>query len=551
MGQKSVHLGLGSLRVGSVSRSSSGWTISAEGQDHAACPQCRTRSRSRHSFYRRRVRDLPIQGVPVLIDLKVSRWRCRNVGCEQKIFVERLPSVAPAHARNSERLAGIVRLLGHAAGGRPGERLAGRLGLIANRNTVLRHLKRSVCRSGGGSQLQAVGIDDWAWRKGHSYGTIVVDLERPNAVDILPDRSAASTEAWLRNHPRIEFIARDRDGLYADGAKRGAPQACQIADRFHVVQNLRVAIERQLSRLERPIRGFRPVARDRRDSGRHAPNDEEGNERSAQRTRLAGRDVRQRLFQKVRSMYEAGATASAIALELGLHRRIVDKWIRLDALPERNRMTPKGSTPARFHAFLERRWAEGFRNVRGLLREVQVLGYTGCYSRLAAVLSAWRKPAKVKNPPSDVPAIVATMPCDPNSGSAISPIIAAALCLRPRRLLTVRQLAIVEVLKEASPDFVRMRALAIRFRGVLRGGSADKLEDWIRDAKSSGVYAMQRFAQMIQRDISAIRNAVVTPWSNGQTEGQINRLKTLKRAMYGRAGPELLRARMLPIAPTP
>jgi len=162
---------------------------------------------------------------------------------------------------------------------------------------------------------------------------------------------------------------------------------------------------------------------------------------------------------------------------------------------------------------------EGFRNVRGLLREVQVLGYTGCYSRLAAVLSAWRKPAKVKNPPPDVPATEAMMPCDPNSGSAISPIIAAALCLRPRRLLTVRQLAIVEVLKEASPDFVRMRALAIRFRGVLRGGSADKLEDWIRDAKSSGVYAMQRFAQMIQRDISAIRNAVVTPWEQWANRG--------------------------------
>jgi len=230
------------------------------------------------------VRDLPIQGVPVLIDLKVNRWRCRNAGCEQKIFVERLPSVAAVHARKSERLAEIVRLLGHAAGGRPTERLAGRLGLVASRDTVLRHLKRSVSRSDRGSQLRVVGIDEWAWRKGYRYGTIVVDLERRNVVDVLPDRSAASTEAWLRNHSQIEFIARNRDGLYADGTKRGAPQAGQIADRFHVVQNLRVAIERQLSRLERPIRGVRPVGRDRRDSERHAPNDDEGYERSARQT---------------------------------------------------------------------------------------------------------------------------------------------------------------------------------------------------------------------------------------------------------------------------
>ena len=338
------------------------------------------------------MRDLPIQGVPVLIDLKVNRWRCRNAGCEQKIFVERLPSVAAVHARKSERLAEIVRLLGHAAGGRPTERLAGRLGLVASRDTVLRHLKRSVSRSDRGSQLRVVGIDEWAWRKGYRYGTIVVDLERRNVVDVLPDRSAASTEAWLRNHSQIEFIARDRDGLYADGAKRGAPQAGQIADRFHIVQNLRVSIERQLSRLERPIRGANPVASCVPDASR---DNEKRDEKPARQARIAGRDLQQRLFQKVRSMYEDGATASAIALELGLHRRIVGKWIRLDALPERNRMTPKNSTPAR-----DSRRPQG-----GVTR------------------------------------------------------------------------------------FRRMRALAMRFRGVLRGGSAGKLEYWIRDAKSSSIYA--------------------------------------------------------------
>jgi len=133
------------------------------------------------------------------------------------------------------------------------------------------------------------------------------------------------------------------------------------------------------------------------------------------------------------------------------------------------------------------------------------------------------------------------------SGGVISPIVAAALCIKPRGLLTLHQAEKVDVLKKALPIFACMRSLAMRFRGLLRGNDPDVLDDWIRDAMGCGIYAMQKFAAKLRHDIDAVRNAICEPWSNGQTEGQINRLKMLKRAMYGRAGVALLRARMRPL----
>ena len=136
---------------------------------------------------------------------------------------------------------------------------------------------------------------------------------------------------------------------------------------------------------------------------------------------------------------------------------------------------------------------------------------------------------------------------DPMTGRVISPLTAAALCVKPRGQMTARQIANVDALKAASAEFTAMRRLAMRFRGLLLGRTPEGLEDWLTDARASGIYAMQRFARTIRQDIEAVRNAVSEPWSNGQTEGQINKLKTLKRAMYGRASVELLRARMMPL----
>ena len=439
-------------------------------------------------------------------------------------------------------MAEIVTLLGHGAGGRPGERLMARLGMPVSDDTLLRHLKRAARTGQPAEPLRVVGVDDWAWRKGQRFGTILVDLERRAVVDVLPDRSASSIADWLREHPDIKFVARDRHGLYAEGARRGAPQARQVADRFHLIQNFRETAERQLSLLGRPIRRRRKAAaRNASHAGAESASERQDAARASKRSAM------QALFSRVRSLYNDGKTVVEIMRTMSLGRARVEKWIRLEALPERNSMTPKTSTPAFFHRHLFSRWNEGCSAGRKLFAEIKELGYTGSYSNLAAYLARWRDAAGSAQP-EVLPLPRQELPIDPATGRTISPLIAAMLCIKPRSLLTVRQTGCVEALKAASTDFVVMRGLAMRLRGLLRSGSKAKLERWLEDARFSGVHGMERFARTLRQDIAAVENAATQIWSNGQVEGQINRLKTLKRAMFGRAGIELLRARMLPLA---
>ena len=258
--------------------------------------------------------------------------------------------------------------------------------------------------------------------------------------------------------------------------------------------------------------------------------------------------VRQQLFDEIRALFEGGSSVREIAHKLGLGRRRVERWVRRIDLPDRNTMTSTPSTPAYFGVLLERRWVEGITKVRHLFAEIRHRGYTGSFSHLARFLAPWRsgKPS-LDGDEQEEPAPVRVRTLDPMTGRVISPLTAAALCVKPRGQMTVRQVANIDALKAASAEFTAMRRLAMRFRGLLRGGTAEGLDAWLIDARASGIYAMQRFAKTIRQDLEAVRNAISEPWSNGQTEGQINRLKTLKRAMYGRAGVELLRARMMPL----
>ena len=509
-----------------------------------------------------------MQGAVVTVKMRMSRWRCTNGDCERLTFADRPSESVSPYARRTGRIAELVHLFGHGVGGKPGERLLKRLGMPVSDDTILRQLKRRVAARCGAVTVRVAGIDDWSWRRGCSYGTIVVDLERRVVVDVLADRSAAGTADWLRAHPEVEMISRDRSGLYAQGGREGAPQARQIADRFHLFQNLRESIEAQLSRVDRPTGcALLPSSKDEDESAATIVSNPRGQSDVAKHrklTRQAQRRSRQAIYDQIRTLRDAGTSIRDIAKETGFCTRSVRKWLKFSAPPERRAAEPTPCSPNYFLTYLSGGWAEGCVRGRQLFQEIKLRGYTGSFSHLERLLAAWRgdrsaKAAKNNNdhtvvtsppnpqPPTESASVTIPRAVDPATGWLISPIVAAALCIKPRGLLTPDQVAKIDALKSASPEFTTMRGLAMRFRGIFQGKDTDKLDVWLDDAQQSGIYAMQRFARTLRRDIDAVKNAVTECWSNGQTEGQINRLKTLKRAMYGRAGAELLRARMLPL----
>jgi transposase len=431
-----------------------------------------------------------------------------------------------------------------------------RLGMSVSDTTILRSIKEAARPKAGHVPVRVVGIDEWAWRKGLNYGTIIVDLEQRQVVGLLGDRSSSTSAAWFREHPELEIINRDRAGLYADAARQGALQARQIADRFHIVKNFRETIERQLGRYEAPIRKTEVPVEDI--DTNETPLRERGDRRFTMATEGppkrslsdAGQKV---MFDEIRALYEAGSTVSKISRKLGLGLRRVHRWVCRIDFPERNVMAPKPSTPAYFGTFLAASWAQGTTKVRHLFSDIRRRGYTGSFSHLARFVAPWRQASSVKDgvaehlSDEDSPAPPRLRALDPMTGRQISPLTAAALCVKPRGLMTERQLASVDVLKAASTDFCTMRHLAMRLRGLLRGGTVEALNIWLTDARSSNIHGIRRFSRTVRQDMAAVTNAVLEPWSNGQVEGQINRLKMLKRAMYGRAGVDLLRARMFPL----
>ena len=284
------------------------WILAAQGAGERSCPVCSELSTSQHGWHRRRLRDLPVQGTPLMLDLRLGRWRCRNEKCSRKTFVERLPWIAPPMGRRTVRVADIVRLFAHATGGLPSERLLARLSMPVSDSAILRQLKQHVRERGDPAPLRTVAIDDWSWRKGFTYGTIVVDLERRTVADVLESRSAKETADWLMRRPGIELVSRDRCGLYAQGIRQGAPQARQVADRFHLLQNLRESIGRQMT----AVSCF---------AGRSRLPSVPGDRQSVLRRR--SRDTRERMFEQAKDLHASGKTFVAIAAEIGVGHRTI------------------------------------------------------------------------------------------------------------------------------------------------------------------------------------------------------------------------------------
>jgi transposase len=513
----------------------------------AACPRCAVPSSSVHSRYQRRLADLPWGTRAVRIQLTVRKFRCRNWTCGRRIFTERLPDLVAAYGRNTHRLATALRAIGMALGGEAGARFAARLRLPTSPSTLLRLVRAAPMPQP--LALQAVGVDEWAWRRGHRYGTILVNLADHRVVDLLPDRSATSVAAWLAQYPTITVVCRDRSDLYADGIRRGAPEAVQVVDRFHLVQNLRQALEAFLidhrpalqdaavcrAMALMPTASPVPVTPMYRGRRRH-PKPAQLREEAARPPRHA-RWVA--IDEAVRMLRAQGTPIATMARQLGISRPTVYAYLRRDTPPGPRRLQrrPSARVLTPYISSLIRRWRESGADSRQLWREIRALGFAHSARTVGRFITQLRRASEGGYAPEGH-ASPYTRPQGP-SARAVSFVMVCPTAHRSddaQRYLDQRC--------QVDGHIARAYGLSQAFLAMVRERRGSDLEAWLTAATDSGIDELVRFARGLQEDLTAVTAGLTLDWSHGPVEGQITRLKLLKRQGYGRAGFPLLRQRM-------
>jgi transposase len=516
-------------------------------QTSAPCPLCTTPARRIHSDYERTLADLPWAQYRVCLQLRVRKWFCRNRACRRRIFTERLPTVAAPWARRTLRLAQRLGALGVALGGTAGMQLGHQWALAVSRNTLLRLLRKLSLPALPTPRV--LGVDDFALRKRHTYGTILVDLERRQPVALLPDRTAETVAQWLRQHPGVEVLARDRSQAYADGARHGAPAATQVADRFHLLQNLRETLDQVFLTHEQALEAVNTLMRQQPvllpDGAVAVPVPPPVETPTPAQQRAGHRQARrQALHTQVWALHHQGWTAPAIAQQVGLSLRTVQRDLRSATFAGRKRRSDRGDSVLNLYKpYLLERWNAGCYTAMRLFRDLRQRGYAGGYGVVAAYARRLRQaqglPPGHRRPRQPLPA-VAEPPCQP-----LTPRRATWLVLRRETKRTDPETQQLTALRAQQAEVAEAMDLAQDFATLVRQRQPTQLDPWLQRATTSAVDAVRRFATGLYEDYEAVKAGVTLPWSSGPVEGHINRLKMLKRQMFGRARLDLLSRRFL------
>jgi len=416
--------------------------------------------------------------------------------------------------------------------------------MSASGNTILRLVRRVPFQTM--PVVNVLGVDDWAWHKGQRYGTILCDLERHRSVDLLPERSAEELANWLKAHPGVRVISRDRGSYYAQGAKSGAPDAVQVADRFHLLCNLREALVRALERY-RPEMKRAAQAAAVCQTQPPQPVVEAASVLAipvrpptrAQLAKEASRSRRLERYKQVAELHQEGVSMRDIARRMGMHRGTVRKFLHAGQFPERA-MRKYVKRTDRFVDHLRHRWEEGCHNAVRLAEELVEQGFQGSYSAVRRRVAAWREPGS-PHTRGPKPALKEQSP-----PQAPSPNQAAWLLLWNSENRSAEENAFVDALWQECPRLKNGTDMAQEFVRMVHDRKPDLLDDWIQRTHGAEVpYELAGFADGLLQDHAAVKAGLTLEWSNGQVEGQINRLKMIKRQMYGRAGFDLLRQRVL------
>lgn len=495
------------------------------------CPVCGSAATRIHSRYQRKLADLPSTGQPVHFLLTVRKFFCDVPTCPRKIFAERLtPFVAP-WARVTGRLFQMVQIIGLATGGRLGVRVTDHMGIQTSRFTILRRVMALPAEPIG--HVIQLGIDDFSFRRGRTFGTILVNMQTHQVIDVLADRKAKTSATWMASHPEIRLVSRDRGGDYASAAATAAPQAVQCADRFHILKNLGEALEGCLARhlatkrktqTQKTLEEY-PLIGEVPHLIRRSP--------KVERLQQAYRGERLARYEQVVALRELGMSHAAIAKRVGIGESTVSNWLAVGSYPE----TTRGSYVSRLDPYLPylfQRWQSGCHNIVRLHQELVAQGYKGSYASVRDHI-VHRLPEGKKNA---------------GKGSDLSPIPlpsrqATFLFLRrPEKLKTDEQ-ETLNMLRQLHPEVNLAYDLVQQFAQMLRTRTGELLDAWLENVRASQIREFQSFVLGIERDKAAVVAGLTLPQNNGVVEGKVNKLKLIKRMGYGRAEFPLRRQRVL------
>jgi transposase len=494
------------------------------------CPGCGTSSARVHSRYRRRVADAPIGGTPVAITLGVRRLFCDAPGCPKRTFAEQIPGLTCRYARRSVGLGRMLAAVGLALAGRAAARLGARLGLVVSRSTLLRMIRGLPDPPVG--TVSVLGVDDFALRRGQVYGTVLIDMDTHRPVDLLPDREADTLAGWLREHPGVRVVCRDRAGAYAEGAATGAPDAAQVADRWHLWHNLAEHTEKTVARHRgccphHPAEDRPPAEPDARPDLRELAEQAALDRREA--SALAVR-TRER-YAAVQALREQGKGIKTIMRELGLAKETVRRFARAGSVEDLLATARDGRSSIldEFKPYLHHRFNLGHTNGSQLFTEIRDQGYRGSLGTVLGYLRPFR--ALGAAPPAVPP---------PPTVRAVT----GAILRHPDRRDADDQLMVKQV-RAQCPHLDALADHITGFAEMMVGRHGERLDSWIAGVEADDQPDLHRFVNGLRRDEAAVRNGLTLAHSSGAVEGGVNRIKMIKRQMYGRAGFDLLRKRVL------
>ena len=442
----------------------------------------------------------------------VRRFRCEAVLCGRSIFTERFDDgVLAPWARRTARPDGLVHHLGLALGGRPGASFAKRLMLPVSNDTLLRVVRRHGCPEA--PRPNVIGIDDWAWRRNHRYGTIICDLERRRPIGLLPDREPATAQAWLSEQPQIGIVARDRGGAYALAVAKALPHAVQVADRWHLMENASRAFLDAVRKSMRQIKtaiGTMTINPDLLTA--------------AERIQYEGYLRREDANAAVFALAKDRVAIKQIVRRTGHSRGLVRQILR----GQRGDVFRVRESSLESHLpWLDTQWSAGHHNATELWRRLKPQGFRGSLRVVSEWATRRRRAGRVD---------AETLRRVPSARTI------ARLMTTSRDTLSKAETVTVAAVEVGVPVLIEAREIIAAFHVMIRRKTEADLNPWIERGRASLVAS---FANGVDRDIAAIRAAIVSSWSNGQTEGQITKLKLVKRQMYGRGKLDLLQARLI------